>query len=401
MLLVGVTGVFLARGATLALNLAVMPRLRPAPPRPCTPTVSLLVPARDEEENLRGLLPALAVQGADEIIVFDDGLNGTGLDEAEALGVQVISSPRPEGWVGRNWPLWELTRAASGRVLVITDADTVWEEDTLDAALASRQQLGADLLTVLPSMRGLTAGTRLLSPLTENIVLTLAPWPLLSWDRLGLGAGSGALMMLDRETYVATGGHRAIAGVIQDDMELARAVQRTRVPVGVARGVDGRGGDVQGGDVQGGGAQQAGAQERRGRTRLVLGGRLFGVRNYRSYRDSVQGFGKSAVALHGGSRAATVLTVVGFGLTHLAVWFQRPSPWVWAVRAAGVADRGLVAAVTGRRGPADLAEGLLGPVTPLLAVPALVVALRRRVRWKSRDHPVRDPVRDPGRYPVR
>lgn len=355
-LLAGVTAVYLARAATLALNLAVMPRLRPADPRPQAPTVSLLVPARDEEANLPGLLRALAAQGADEILVFDDGLNSTGLDRAEEHGVRVLSSTRPEGWVGRNWPLWELARAARGQVLVITDADTAWEEGTLDAVLAAKRRLRADLLSVLPSMRGLTVGTRLLSPLTENIVLTLAPWPLLSWDRLGMGAASGALMAVDREAYLATGGHRAIAGVIQDDMELARAVQRTRV------------------------------WGRRGRTRLVLGGRLFGVRNYRTYRESVHGFGKSAVALHGGSRLATLGTVAGFGLTHLAVWFLRPSPWVWALRGASVLDRALVATLTGRRRPKDLAEGLLGPITPLLAVPALAVALRRRVRWKSRDH---------------
>ena len=368
-LLAGVTAVYLARAATLALNLAVMPRLRPAGPRPQAPTVSLLVPARDEEANLPGLLRALAAQGADEILVFDDGLNSTGLDRAEEHGVRVLSSTRPEGWVGRNWPLWELARAARGQVLVITDADTAWEEGTLDAVLAAKRRLRADLLSVLPSMRGLTVGTRLLSPLTENIVLTLAPWPLLAWDRLGAGATSGALIAIDRSAYLATGGHHALAGVIQDDMALGRAVQRLR-----------RGG-------------------RPGRTRLVLGGRLFGVRNYDSYRDSVQGFGKSAVALHGGSRLATIATVTGYGLSHTLVWCLRLTPWVRVLRFASIADRAVVAAATGRRGPKDLAEGLLGPVTPLLALPALAVALRRTVRWKSREHAVRPARGAPGERP--
>ena len=368
-LLVGVTAVYLARAATLALNLAVMPRLRPADPRPQAPTVSLLVPARDEEANLPGLLRALAAQGADEILVFDDGLNSAGLDRAEEHGVRVLSSTRPEGWVGRNWPLWELARAARGQVLVITDADTAWEEGTLDAVLAAKRRLRADLLSVLPSMRGLTVGTRLLSPLTENIVLTLAPWPLLAWDRLGAGATSGALIAIDRSAYLATGGHHALAGVIQDDMALGRAVQRLRR--------DGR----------------------PGRTRLVLGGRLFGVRNYDSYRDSVQGFGKSAVALHGGSRLATIATVTGYGLSHTLVWCLRPTPWVRVLRFASIADRAVVAAATGRRGPKDLAEGLLGPVTPLLTLPALAVALRRTVRWKSREHAVRPARGAPGERP--
>src|SRR5699024_5334989 len=156
------------------------------------------------EANLPGLLRALAAQGADEILVFDDGLNSTGLDRAEEHGVRVLSSTRPEGRVGRNWPLWELARAARGQVLLITDAETASQGGTLHAVPAAKRRLRADLLSVLPSLRGLTVGPRLLSPLTENIVLTLAPWPLLAWDRLGAGATSGALIAIDRSAYLAT-----------------------------------------------------------------------------------------------------------------------------------------------------------------------------------------------------
>jgi len=42
--------------------------------------------------------------------------------------------------------------------------------------------------------------------------------------------------------------------------------------------------------------------------------------------------------------------------------------------------------IAGRRTPADLAEGLLGPVTPLLALPVMARALRRRVSWKGREY---------------
>lgn len=351
------TAMFAARAATLALNAVVMPRLKPAR-RPAGHRVSLLVPARDEEAVLPDLLRSLAQQGADEVIVFDDGLNGDGLREADELGIRVISSERPEGWIGKNWACWELAQAATGDVLVFTDADTRWQPGSLSAVLAARARLDADLLSVLPHLRELTPSARLLTPLVENIVLTQAPWPLLSCDRLGMGAASGALIAISREAYDASGGHYAIAGRILEDVALARLVQRTTV-----RG-------------------------RRGRSRLVLGGRLLGAVIYRTYGESVRGFGKSVVAVHEGSRVATTASVGVFLATHTLPWLLPGSPWVRALRVAGMLDRTLVALVAGRREPADIVEGLLGPVTPILALPGLAVGLRRKLSWKGRDYPI-------------
>jgi hypothetical protein len=51
-----------------------------------------------------------------------------------------------------------------------------------------------------------------------------------------------------------------------------------------------------------------------------------------------------------------------------------------------IIERAAVNVLAGRRRPADLAEGLLGPLTPLLALPVYRRALRRRVKWKGREY---------------
>ena len=59
-------GVFLfllLRWLALLFNLLAFPRLRPRPTPP-KPTASLLVPARNEAENLKRTLPARLRQGA-------------------------------------------------------------------------------------------------------------------------------------------------------------------------------------------------------------------------------------------------------------------------------------------------------------------------------------------------
>lgn len=355
-LLIGISAAFAAWAAILALNAVVMPRLH-SESRPSTgQRVSLLVPARDEEAHLLDLLPALAAQGADEVIVFDDGLNGVGLRDADALGVRVISSPRPAGWAGKNWACWELARAANGDVLVFTDADTCWQPGSLDAILAARSRLDADMLSVLPTLRGLGLSTRLVTPLLENVVLTMAPWPLLSWDQLGMGTTCGALMAITREAYFGCGGHRRIADRIQEDILLARGVQHSTI--------DGR----------------------RGRARLALSGGQLGIVSYRTYAESVRGFGKSLVAVHDGSRVATVANLFAFATTHTLPWLLPVSRWVWVLRAAGLADRTLTAMVAGRQGPADLAEGLLGQVSPIAVSPCVFFGLQGRITWKGRDY---------------
>lgn len=351
--------VYAVRAATLVLNAITMPRLRPAAPSQ-RPRVSLLVPARGEVHTLPGLLPQLAAQGAHEVIVCDDGDNGPGLDEAGALGIQVISSDGPPpGWAGKNWACHRLAQAATGDVLVFTDADTVWHPGALDAVLACRERVtaglpGPSVFSVLPRTDVTGLGARLLAPLVENIVLTHAPWPLLCVDRLGRGTACGALMVLSRADHDRLGGHAALAGVVQEDIALARL-----------------------------------AQQHGGSARVVLGGELVGVRWYRTYADSVAGLGKSLVATLEGSRALAVVSLALYGATHTLPWLLPATPGVVAARTASVADRTIVNLVLGRRRPADLAEGLLGPVTPLAGLPALVVGLRRRLVWKGRSYPSR------------
>lgn len=347
--LVGAGGLQFLRLVTLVVNSAVFPRLR-LQSRKRVGTVSLLVPARGEEHHLPELMHRLAAQHADEVIICDDGDNGDGLAQAEALGIRVITpGPRPRDWVGKNWACHNLACAASGDVLVFTDADTVWEPGALDSILALRRRLGVELLSVVPRSTRLPWGARLLTPLVETIYFSLVPWPLLTLDRFAKGAAHGALMAFTREGYDLCGGHELAHGQILEDVWLARATQ--------AAG---------------------------GRSRVVYGGRLLGVAMYRSYQESVDGAAKSVLAIHDGSRARTLGSLLAFFTLTTLPWLLPTSRGMWALRGASVADRVLVNLAAGRRAPADLAEGLLGPVVPLAVVPAVVKGMRRKLVWKGR-----------------
>ena len=345
------TNGFLAyRVLMLLINAAAFPRLRPQPAPPGV-RVSLLVPARDEAGNLRRHLPGLLAQGAAEVLVLDDGSRDASAEVARQLGARVLTGePLPPGWVGKPWACQQLARAASGDVLIFTDADVSWHPGALGAVVAELERSGADLLSVWPRQHNVTPGERLLTPLAELPLLTLFPLPLLHLPIPAASAANGQVMAFRRAAYWRSGGHALVRGEVLEDVRFAQRLRRAG-----------------------------------GTLALALGQACIGVRMYRSYPDSVQGFGKNLLAVHGGSRALLALSFAFAFANYTAPWLW-PVPGARRLRLASVAERLAANLIAGRRRPADLAEGGLGPLTPPLLLPVYRRALRRQVTWKGREY---------------
>ncbi len=97
-------------------------------------SVSVIIPARNEEQNLPTLLRSLAAQPVKprEILVVDDGSTDRTAEVARRLGATVIvSQPLPDGWRGKTWACHQGAQAATGELLLFVDADTWFEPDGL------------------------------------------------------------------------------------------------------------------------------------------------------------------------------------------------------------------------------------------------------------------------------
>ncbi len=358
-------GFLLYKLVTLAVNALAFRVLRPRSPVPAAPSVSILVPARDEAANLPHTLPRLLMQGAHEVLILDDQ-SGDGTARiatdltAGVPGARLLSGqPRPPGWHGKPWACMQLAQAASGEVLIFTDADVCWEAGTLASLLFELETSRADLLTVWPRQETRKWGERLLAPLIDDVLLSILPAPITRLPFASMSAGNGQLMAFRRAAYLRVGGHGLVRGEVLEDVSFAARLK--------ARG---------------------------GRVALALGGDLMSVRMYRSYAGAggaVEGFAKSLHAVHGGSRALMALSWLWHFAVYTLPWLRllggRPQSGTQpGLIALGLLERLLVNLKTGRSTHADLLEVLLTPVTSLAALPVYLLAFRRNYRWKGREY---------------
>jgi dolichol-phosphate mannosyltransferase len=207
--------------ARLARGRDRLPPLATAVPRR---SVSVVVPARDEEGRIAPCLDALREDpGVAEVIVVDDRSSDGTAALARALGARVVEGTElPAGWVGKPWALQQGLEAATGEVVVSLDADARPRRGlagALDAALAD-----ADWVTCGPRFVCDTAGERWLHPsMLAGLVYRFGPSDV---PRPGRVVANGQCTAAVRERLLAAGGYRFSAGHMTDDAAQARGLAR-------------------------------------------------------------------------------------------------------------------------------------------------------------------------------
>src|ERR1700687_377981 len=195
------------------------------------PTVSVLIPARNEEACLGDCLQSLVSQAgvSFEIIVVDDHSTDRTREIAQSFpGVRVIDAgPLPQGWTGKNNAVTTGARQSRGEWLLFTDADTVHVPGSLARALAEAQDNNAELLSYSPEQIAVTFWEMATLPVVFAELARQYPPSVVSDPASPIAAANGQFILVRRETYDAVGGHAAVARDILEDVALARAVKRS------------------------------------------------------------------------------------------------------------------------------------------------------------------------------
>jgi cellulose synthase/poly-beta-1,6-N-acetylglucosamine synthase-like glycosyltransferase len=206
-------------------------------PKVNLPKVSLLVPARNEASNLEHLLPSLIAQDYAnlEIIVLDDhsddGTLGV-IRKYAALDSRLLpleGADLPRGWLGKPHACQQLSRAASGELLIFTDADTLWSPDGVSLIVHAFAVTNADALCAWPEQECSDPLSSLLQPLQQWSLMAFLPLALVPARRFPMAvAANGQCLAFGREIYNRIGGHTGVSSSVIEDMALARNVKNAR-----------------------------------------------------------------------------------------------------------------------------------------------------------------------------
>lgn len=207
--------------------------VEPTPPPSSAPVISVCIPARNEERNIRACVEAVLAQDYPnfEVIVLDD----RSTDSTAAILADIATgdlrlrsihgSDLPKDWAGKPHALFQASAFAHGAWLCFIDADTFISPATLSSCYAKALETQADMFTIMTF--------QVMGSFWEKVVMPLV--------MTGLSAGfsprkvndpnrkdaiaNGQFILINRAVYDAIGGHESVKASIVEDKAISEQVK--------------------------------------------------------------------------------------------------------------------------------------------------------------------------------
>jgi chlorobactene glucosyltransferase len=241
------TYAFLAYAALVFLsNLWYFRRRRPFSLPEDGESISVLVPARNEEANLARCLDSLLAQSYPELeilVMDDDSTDGTwallqGYAARHPGRIRALRNrDLPAGWVGKCWVCSRLAELATGRWLAFVDADTVHHPDSIRHALQEARRRGSAMVSYVPDLVLGGLAEKIGVPVITFAFYLLFPMGVVRWLKSRYAAMAvGTFILVRRDVYARFGGHSGLRHDIVEDVSMARAVKSLGEPVDLLDG---------------------------------------------------------------------------------------------------------------------------------------------------------------------
>ncbi len=216
----------------------------PTPPPANAPLISVCVPARNEERNIRACVEAILTQDYPnfEVIVLEDrSIDATG-EILRSLAVhndklKVISgSDLPKGWAGKPHALFQASKAARGEWLCFVDADTFLSPSTLSSCYTKAIETKADMFTIMTFQIMGSFWEKVVMPIVMT-ALSVGFSPRKVNDPKSKDAiANGQFILIKRSVYDAIGGHESVKDQIVEDKAISEQVKWNGYRLIVANG---------------------------------------------------------------------------------------------------------------------------------------------------------------------
>ncbi len=218
--------------------------VEPTSPPSNAPLISVCVPARNEERNIRACVESILAQDYlnFELIVLDDRSIDSTPEILRQLAARdgrlkvIHGADLPKGWTGKPHALFQALAAARGEWLCFVDADTFLSSDTLSACYAKATETNADMFTIMTFQILGSFWEKAVMPIVMT-ALSVGFSPRKVNDPKSRDAiANGQFILIKRAVYNAIGGHERVKDQIVEDKAIAEQVKRSGYRLIVANG---------------------------------------------------------------------------------------------------------------------------------------------------------------------
>jgi len=209
------------------------------------PKVSLLIPARNEEAVIGGLLESLEkLEYPDfEVIVCNDHSSDNTDEILNWVAGEndhfrwFLGDNLPGGWLGKNFACHQLAKKANGKYLIFLDADVELSKDSISKAVDFFQQKRLSLLSIFPQQQMESFAEKITVPVMNWILQSLLPMNLVQKTSFpSLSAANGQFMMFEAENYFINQWHSKVKNQNVEDIRLARMIKAEGLKTAVLMG---------------------------------------------------------------------------------------------------------------------------------------------------------------------
>ncbi len=211
------------------------------------PLVSVLIPARNEEDNISQCVESLFKQDYPqyEVIVLNDhSTDRTGVILSKLQNkfpeLKIINGAElPEGWIGKSFACHQLTQSAKGDWLLFTDADTIHKSNSIRTGIETALVRNADLLSVVPYQITMTLSEKLVIPILHFVTFSLLPFYFL--EKRGFKQFTiavGQYMLFKKSSLEKIGGYESVKNAMVEDVSMGKLIKKNNMQLIVLNGIE-------------------------------------------------------------------------------------------------------------------------------------------------------------------